>query len=137
MMMCSNGSAAFAVPAGTLESGSEFGPRVPLETLAAGYVALADGLAPGVVVLEGTGVVVEPGAGVAPLWPGAAVLPGALVLAPVGFEPSPGTAGDPPMDVPPPHAATPRVAAPAELRIKPPRVMRNRDMEPTSGRKKR
>jgi hypothetical protein len=127
--MCSNGSDAFAVPAGTPEFGSEPGPRVPVETLEAGYVALADGPAAGLVVLVGAGVVVAPGAGVAPWLPGEAVPTGAAVPPPGDVVLEPGTFGDPPITVPPPQAARPSVAAPADFRIKPLRVMRNRDIE--------
>ena len=118
-MMCSNGSAAFGVPAGTDESGSEFGPRVPEETLPEGKVAAAllEGLGLGVAVTPGAADDVAPGAGVDP------------VPVPVPFvEPAPGT-GEPPTAAPPLHAASPNVAAPADLRIKPLRVTRKRDMK--------
>jgi hypothetical protein len=41
-------------------------------------------------------------------------------------------AGAPPISAPPAQAAKPRVAAPAELRMKPRRVMRNLDMKNTA-----
>ncbi len=118
-MMCSNGSAAFAVPAGTDESGNEFGPRVPEETLPDGKVAAAllDGLGLGVTVVPGAADAVAPGAGVDPV-----PVPAAAV------EPAFGT-GEPPTAAPPLHAASPKVAAPADLRIKLLRVTRKRDMK--------
>jgi len=106
------------MPAGTLESGNEFGPRVPVETLEAGNDATADGTGLGVAVLPGAGVVVVPGGGVVAIpFP-----PGEVGAAPFGT-------GDPPTVVPPPHAARPSVTAPVDVRMKPLRVMRNRDID--------
>jgi hypothetical protein len=75
---------------------------------------------PGVAVWPGAGVAEAPGPGVAP-WPGVAVL-----------LPLSEGAGAPPISAPPAQAAKPRVAAPAELRMKPRRVMRNLDMKNTA-----
>jgi hypothetical protein len=116
-MMCSNGNAAFGVPGATLESGSEFGPRVPLETVPEGNVAAALEVAVGLGEGEAVGDATAPGAGDDPVW-----VTGSPVFVPFG------TGEVPPTDAPPLQAARPIVAAPADLRIKPLRLMRNRDM---------
>lgn len=142
MMTVSNGNVGFAWPAGRVESGSEFGPRTPFETLPAGYgagcVGTADGVEPGDGVAPGAGVVPEPGVavGVAPGDPDEGEVGVPPLAGDVAPGPAPAPAPEPPgtpESVPAAaQAATPSVAAPIEVLMKLRRVMRNLDIKKNS-----